>query len=139
MYSEEKKDEEQKADGLAGLMLKARTILINGEVDQELAQKVISQLILLENESHDPIRVLVTSQGGHVDSGYAIHDMLRFVESKIVAIGVGWVASIAVPILFGAAKENRYTLSQYAILAPSAQAVAQAVKHPISASKRKKS
>lgn len=110
MYSSDKKEDEEKQDGLMGLMLKARTILINGEVDQEMAQKVISQLILLENDSQDPIRIIITSQGGHVDSGFAIHDMLRFVESKIVAIGAGWVASIAVPILFGADKENRFSL-----------------------------
>lgn len=110
MFSSDKKEDEEKQNGLAGLMLKARTILVNGEVDEEMAQKVISQLILLENDSHDPIRVIVTSQGGHVDSGYAIHDMLRFVESKIVCIGAGWVASIAVPILFGADKKNRFSL-----------------------------
>lgn len=128
MYSEDKKDEEQKPDGLTGLMLKARTILVNGEVDQDLAQKVISQLILLENESHDPIRVLITSQGGHVDSGYAIHDMLRFSESKIITIGAGWVASIAVPILFGAEKENRFTLpnTRFLLHQPSGGAGGQA-------------
>ncbi len=122
MAKEDKKEEESKGgEGFAALMLKSRTVLINGEVDQDLAEKVISQLVVLDAESHDPIRVLVTSQGGHVDSGYAIHDMLRFIESPVVTIGAGWVASIAVPILFGATKENRYSLpnTRYLLHQPS--------------------
>jgi len=110
MPKDEKKDDEKQENGFSSKMLQTRTILINGEVDQDLAEKVISQLVVLDGDSHDPIRIIVTSNGGHVDSGYAIHDMLRYVKSKVVAIGAGWVASIAVPILFGATKENRYTL-----------------------------
>ena len=91
-------------------MLKTRTVLVSGVVDDKLAEKTIAQLLILDAESHDPIRVMITSQGGHVDSGFAIHDMLRFIESPIVTIGAGWVASIAVPILFGASKERRYSL-----------------------------
>ncbi|MCC6491088.1 MAG: ATP-dependent Clp protease proteolytic subunit [Candidatus Hydrogenedentes bacterium] len=106
-----KKDDEQKKDGMAGYLLKTRTIVLSGEVDQELAERVISQLFVLDNESHEPIRVVITSQGGHVDSGYAIHDVMRYVESPVYSIGAGWVASIAVPILFGAKKkENRLAL-----------------------------
>ena len=97
-------------EGLGLRMLKTRTVLVSGAVDDKLAEKTIAQLLILDAESHDPIRVLITSQGGHVDSGYAIHDMLRFIESPIITIGAGWVASIAVPILFGAPKERRYSL-----------------------------
>lgn len=110
MISNEDTNGHPREDGLAQLMLKTRTILVNGEVDQKLAGKVISQLILLDAESHDSIRVIITSQGGHIDSGFAIHDMLRFVESDIITIGAGWVASIAVPILFAAERENRLSL-----------------------------
>lgn len=91
-------------------MLKTRTILVSGAVDEKLAEKTIMQLLILDAESHEPIRVMITSQGGHVDSGFAIHDMLRFIESPITTIGAGWVASIAVPILFGAPKERRFSL-----------------------------
>ena len=91
-------------------MLKTRTVLVSGVVDDKLAEKTIAQLLILDAESHEPIRVMITSQGGHVDSGFAIHDMLRFIESPIVTIGAGWVASIAVPILFGAPKDQRYSL-----------------------------
>lgn len=127
---EEEKDDSKPSqpDGMASRMLKTRTILINGQVDQELAEKVISQLVVMDAASHDPIRVIVTSQGGHVDSGFAIHDMLRFVESEIIGIGAGWVASIAVPILFGADKKNRYALpnTRFLLHQPSGGAGGQA-------------
>jgi ATP-dependent Clp protease protease subunit len=119
---------DEKKEGMAALMLKTRTVLVNGEVDQELAEKVISQLLVLNAESHDPIRVIINSQGGHVDSGFAIHDLMHFIESPIITIGAGWVASIAVPILFGADKENRYSFpnTRFLIHQPSGGAGGQA-------------
>ena len=106
-------DEPEKADredSLGIRMLRTRTVLVSGQVDEKLAEKTIAQLLILDGDNHDPIRVMITSQGGHVDSGFAIHDMLRFIESPITTIGAGWVASIAVPILFGAAKDRRFSL-----------------------------
>ena len=97
-------------EGLAARMLETRTVLVAGQVDEKLAERVISQLLILNAVNHDPIRLVITSQGGHVDSGFAIHDMLRFIESPVTTIGAGWVASIAVPILFGAPKEHRFSL-----------------------------
>jgi ATP-dependent Clp protease protease subunit len=109
-------------------MLQTRTVLVSGAVDDKLAEKVIAQLLILDAENHDPIRVMITSQGGHVDSGFAIHDMLRFIESPVVTIGAGWVASIAVPILFGAPKDRRYSLpnTRFLLHQPSGGAGGQA-------------
>ena len=121
-----KKEESKGQDGYLSRMLKARTVLVTGEVNQELAEKVISQLLLLDADSQEPIRVFITSNGGHVDSGFAIHDVLRFVRSEVISIGAGWVASIAVPILFGAAKkENRLSLpnTRFLIHQPSGGAL----------------
>jgi len=102
--------EEPTKDNLARRLLDMRTILISGEVNQKMAERVISQLLVLDGESNDPIRILVTSQGGHVEAGFAIYDIMRFIKSPISTIGAGWVASIAVPILFGAPKERRFGL-----------------------------
>lgn len=108
---DDEKDEKKKENGMMSHLLKTRTVVLTGQVDQEMAERVISQLVVLDTESHDPIKVFITSQGGHVDSGYAIHDVLRFVESEVFCIGAGWVASIAVPILLGARKKsNRLAL-----------------------------
>lgn len=125
---EGKDDKEQGSDALGLKMLKTRTVLINGPVDQKLAEKVMAQLLILDGDSHEPIRVMVTSQGGHVDSGFAIHDMLRFIESPVIAIAAGWCASIAVPILFGAPKERRFSLphTRFLLHQPSGGAGGQA-------------
>lgn len=126
-----KADEKEKAskdDGLLTRMLRTRTVLVSGAVDDKLAERTIEKLLILEAESHEPIRVLITSQGGHVDSGMAIHDVLRFIESPIVTVGAGWVASIAVPILLGAPKERRFALphTRFLLHQPSGGAGGQA-------------
>jgi len=89
---------------------------------------VISTLLLLDARSQDLIKVIVSSPGGHVDSGYAIHDMMRFIKSPVAAIGAGWVASIAVPILLGADKDKRFSLpnTRFLLHQPSGGAGGQA-------------
>ena len=121
-------DQANREESIGLRMLQTRTILVSGGIDDKVAARTIAQLLILDAESHDPIRVMITSQGGHVDSGFAIHDMLRFVESPVTTIGAGWVASIAVPILFGAPKERRYSLpnTRFLLHQPSGGAGGQA-------------
>lgn len=121
-------DKQAKDEGLGLRMLKTRTVLVTGGVDDKLAERTIEKLLILDAENHDPIRVVITSQGGHVDSGMAIHDVLRFIASPVLTIGVGWVASIAVPILFGAPRERRYSLphTRFLLHQPSGGAGGQA-------------
>jgi ATP-dependent Clp protease protease subunit len=109
-------------------MLKIRTVLLSGEIDHDVAERAISQLLILDADSHAPIRMMISSQGGHVDSGYAIHDVLRYIESPVVTVGAGWVASIAVPILLSAAKPHRYSLpnTRFLLHQPSGGAGGQA-------------
>ncbi len=109
-------------------MLKIRTLLVSGEIDHDVADRAITQLLILDADSHDPIRVIISSQGGHVDSGYAIYDVLRYIASPIVTIGAGWVASIAVPILLAAEKGSRYALpnTRFLLHQPSGGAGGQA-------------
>ena len=115
-------------EGLAARMLETRTVLVAGQVDEKLAERVISQFLILNATNHEPIRVMITTQGGHVDSGFAIHDMMKFIESPVVSIGVGWVASIGVPILLGAEKDCRYSLpnTRFLLHQPSGGAGGQA-------------
>ena len=128
MPQNDEKEQATQQEGIMTRLLKTRTILVNGEVDHEMAERIIAQLLVLDAESHDPIRMIITSQGGHVDSGFAIYDMLRFIESEVIAIGAGWVASIAVPILFGAAKDKRFALpwTRFLLHQPSGGAGGQA-------------
>ncbi len=116
------------SDAVLARMLKIRTVLIAGEIDTLVAEQAISKLLILDADNHDPIRVIISSQGGHVDSGYAIHDVLRYVESPIVTLGAGWVASIAVPILLAADTSCRYSLpnTRFLLHQPSGGAGGQA-------------
>jgi ATP-dependent Clp protease protease subunit len=105
---------------LFGRMLKSRTILVSGEINKPLAERVIRSLILLEEESADPIRVYIDSPGGDADAGYAIFDMMRFVKPQIIMIGMGLVASAAALIILAAPRERRVGLpnSHYLIHQP---------------------
>jgi ATP-dependent Clp protease protease subunit len=115
-------------ESLVQRMLETRTILLAGQVDEKLAEKVISQLLILNSVSHAPIRMVLTTPGGHVDSGFAIYDMMRFIESPVITIGAGWVASIGVPILLAAEKDCRYSLphTRFLLHQPSGGAGGQA-------------
>lgn len=100
----------KESEALSRKLLEMRTILLSGEVNQRLAERAIAQLLVLDGKSVEPIRMLINSPGGHVESGFAIYDVMRYVRAPITVIGTGWVASIAVPILFGAPKEKRLSL-----------------------------
>ncbi len=128
MADAEPGEERPAGDNLVARMLATRTVLVSGEVNEKLAERVMGQVLVLDAESNDPIRVIVTSQGGHVDSGFAIHDLLRYVTSPIRTIGAGWVASIGVPILLSAPKEHRYSLpnTRFLLHQPSGGAGGQA-------------
>jgi ATP-dependent Clp protease protease subunit len=121
---EEKKDEkdEKKPSGpdFADKFLKTRTILLSGEVDKALAEKVIRQLLILEAESDEPIKIMIDSPGGDVDAGYAIFDMIRFVKPKVITVGMGLVASAGALILLASPKDDRVGLpnSHYLIHQP---------------------
>lgn len=101
-------------------MLKSRTVLVSGEINKPLAERVIRSLILLEEESADPIRVFIDSPGGDADAGYAIFDMMRFIKPQIMMIGMGLVASAAALIILAAPRERRVGLpnSHYLIHQP---------------------
>lgn len=89
-------------------LLKTRSILISGEIDKKIAEKVINQLLMLEAENDDPIKVFIDSPGGDVDSAYAIFDMIRFVKPKVTMIAMGLAASAGALILLAGEKENRF-------------------------------
>ena len=91
-------------------LFKARTVLIFGEVDMKLAERVTAQLLAMAAESDADIRVVINSPGGHVESGDTIHDVIKFVGAPVKMIGTGWVASAGAHIYIGAARENRFAL-----------------------------
>jgi len=97
-------------EALADRLFKARTLVISGEINQKLAANVIAQLLALAAESDDPITVFINSQGGHVESGDTIHDVIRFVKPRVRMIGTGWVASAGALIYVAVPLEDRVCL-----------------------------
>mgnify|MGYP006290024721 CR=1 FL=1 len=101
-------------------MLKTRTLLLSGEVNKPLAERLVRQLILLEDQGDEPIKLFIDSPGGDADAGFAIFDMMRFIKPEVYTIGMGLVASAAAIILLAAPKERRLALpnSHYLIHQP---------------------
>ena len=102
--------------------LKTRTVLLTGEINKTLAERVVRQVLLLEQESDEPIKVFIDSPGGDADAGFAILDMMRFVRPPIKMIGMGLVASAGAIVLLAAPREQRFALpnSRYLIHQPMA-------------------
>jgi len=98
------------SDPIRERLFKARTLIISGEINQKLAATVIAQLLALSAESEEPINLFINSQGGHVESGDTIHDMIRFVRPRVKIIGTGWVASAGALIFISVPREDRYCL-----------------------------
>ncbi|WP_425257679.1 ATP-dependent Clp protease proteolytic subunit [Rubrivivax sp. RP6-9] len=92
------------------LAFKSRFVLVFGEIDDQLARRTCERLIALSQESDAPIQMLISSPGGHVESGDAIHDVVRFVRAPVTTIGTGWVASAGTHIYLAAPKERRVCL-----------------------------
>ena len=97
-------------DVLGERLLKARTIIISGEITQRLAASVMGQLLAMAADSSDDITIYVNSQGGHVEAGDTIHDVIRFIKPKIRMVGTGWVASAGALIYVAAPREQRFCL-----------------------------
>jgi len=111
MSDKEQENEEQKTSNMMlEKLFNSRSIVISGEINQALAEKITTQLLILQEMGDEPIKLFVNSQGGHVEAGDTIHDMIKFIKPRVIVIGTGWVASAAITIYLGAEKEDRYSL-----------------------------
>ncbi|MEW5423145.1 ATP-dependent Clp protease proteolytic subunit [Amorphus sp. 3PC139-8] len=86
----------------------ARTVMVIGQVSMDMARDVTQRLLALAHVSDDPITVIVSSPGGHVESGDMIHDTIRFISPKVNILGMGWVASAGALIYVSTPKERRF-------------------------------
>src|SRR5215471_4921209 len=109
--ADDKPEKIEKVESIAEqLSFKSRFVLVFGEINHSVARATCERLIALTQESDAPINVLISSPGGHVESGDAIHDMIRFVRAPVTTIGTGWVASAGTHIFLAAPKERRVCL-----------------------------
>lgn len=97
-------------DSLKERLFKARTLVISGEINQALASHVIAQLLALAADSDKPVTIFINSQGGHVESGDTIHDVIRFIKPRVRMVGTGWVASAGALIFVSVPVEDRFAL-----------------------------
>ncbi|MBU1440935.1 MAG: ATP-dependent Clp protease proteolytic subunit [Gammaproteobacteria bacterium] len=108
---------------------KSRTLLIFGTITDSVAADVTRRLIALNADNADaPIDVLVSSPGGHLESGDAIHDIIRFISAPVNMIGTGWVGSAATHLFLAAPRDRRVCLpnTRFLIHQPSGGAGGQA-------------
>ena len=116
------KPEEKDSGGrIEEKVLETRTILLFGEISQKSAREVCQKLILLAALNDNPIKLIINSQGGHVEAGDTIHDMLTFVKPKVKILGTGWVASAGALIYVSVPIEQRFSLlnTRYMLPQPS--------------------
>lgn len=91
---------------------RSRMVLVFGTITDTLASETVRKLLTLDAESSAPITMIISSPGGHLESGDAIHDVARFVSSPVNMVGTGWVGSAATHLYLGAPCERRFCLPQ---------------------------
>ncbi|HEX8673310.1 MAG TPA: ATP-dependent Clp protease proteolytic subunit [Longimicrobium sp.] len=91
-------------------LFKNRTLIISGAINQQLVSNVMGQLLAMASDSDEPINIFINSQGGHVESGDTIHDVIRFIKPRVRMIGTGWVASAGALIFVAVPLEDRFAL-----------------------------
>ena len=108
--TKDKDKDEAQGDPIVGALMKARQVIICEGIDQKMAKRVTAQLLALAAASDDPITVFINSQGGHVEAGDTIHDVVQFIKPVVRMVGTGWVASAGTHIFLAAPKEHRFCL-----------------------------
>ena len=97
-------------------LLKDRIIFLTGEITDDVASLVVSEILYLDNQSNNDIYLYINSPGGSVTAGLAIYDTMNFVKSDIVTIGVGLCASMGAFLLSSGSKGKRNALKNCEIM-----------------------
>ena len=98
-------------------LLKARSIMLFGPIEPKRTQEVITQLLVLNQiDQEKPIRMFINSPGGVADDGFAIYDVMRFIDAPVQTIVSGLAASAATIVMVGTPKEHRYVLENSRIM-----------------------
>ena len=87
---------------------RSRSVLVPGAISDASAGNVARRLIALDSDSPTAIDMLVSSPGGHLESGDAIHDIIRFIAAPVNMIGTGWVGSAAAHLYLSVPRERRF-------------------------------
>jgi ATP-dependent Clp protease, protease subunit len=105
------------ADMLFQRLLRHRIIFLGQQVDDDLANRICAELVLLASE--DPkrdISIYINSPGGSVYAGLAIYDMMQYVPNDVATYAMGMAASMGQFLLCAGAKGKRYAMPHAAVL-----------------------
>ena len=97
-------------------LLKERIIFIEGEINDEKANLIVSELLYLDSISNDDINIYINSPGGSITAGMAIYDTMNYIKSDCVTIGIGLCASIAAFLLSSGTRGKRCSLNNTEIM-----------------------
>ena len=97
-------------------LLKDRIILLSGEIDDNLANIIVSELLYLDSLNHDDISLYINSPGGSITSGMAIMDTMNFIKSDVSTICLGMAASMGAFLLAAGTKGKRLALPNAEIM-----------------------
>jgi ATP-dependent Clp protease protease subunit len=107
---------------------RSRTVFLFGTITDSTAAETARRLIALATDNTEPIDMIVSSPGGHLESGETIHDLVKFIDVPVNMIGTGWVGSAATHVYLAVPKERRVCLphTRFLIHQPSGGAGGQA-------------
>jgi len=131
----EKSNNSERAYDIYSRLLKDRIIMLTGEIDDNSANIVVSQLLYLDSLSHDDISLYINSPGGSISAGMAIYDTMNFIKSDVSTICLGMAASMGAFLLSSGTIGKRYCLpnSEVMIHQPLGGASGQATEIKIAA------
>ncbi|MCP4295695.1 MAG: ATP-dependent Clp protease proteolytic subunit [Proteobacteria bacterium] len=117
MMNDKNETKEEKDESLSQKLLETRTIVISGAVDGKMADQIIKQLLVLESmDAKAEIRIIINSPGGEIQSGFAIYDMLHFIECPVVTIVAGLAASMGSILSLSGDKGKKYAFPHAKIM-----------------------
>lgn len=99
------------------LLLKERIIMLSGEINDDIATLVVSQLLYLSSiDGKKDISIYINSPGGSVTAGMAIYDTMQLIDNDVKTICVGLAASMGAFLLAGGTKGKRFALPNSEIM-----------------------
>jgi ATP-dependent Clp protease protease subunit len=91
-------------------LFQARVVMLTGEINDIQARRTTERLFALAADNSKPITFVISSPGGHVESGDMIHDVIKFIDAPVQMLGTGWVASAGALIYCAVPRERRFCL-----------------------------
>src|SRR5436853_7774457 len=97
-------------------LLRERIIFLGTQVEDQMANQICAQLLLLDAEDSRDISLYINSPGGSVTAGLAIYDTMQFLKSDVVTVALGMAASMGQLLLCAGTKGKRYALPHARIM-----------------------